>query len=79
MKRPSTKVEIGKSVNKLKNNKSTGIDDISAEMIKYSPKIVYQQIANIFNEMVKTDNIPDEVIECVLFHYLSQENHKDHL
>ena len=50
----------------MKNNKSTGIDDISAKMIKYSPKIAYQHIADIFNEMAKTDNIPDEVIEGVL-------------
>ena len=42
MKRPFTEVEIRRSVSRLKNNKSTGIDDISAEMIKYSPKIAYQ-------------------------------------
>ena len=35
-------------------------------MIKYSPKIVYQQIADNFNEMAKTGNIIDEVIEGVL-------------
>ena len=51
MKRPFTEVEIRKSVGRWKNNKTTGIDDISAEMIKYSPKIVYQQIEDIFNEM----------------------------
>ena len=66
MKRPFTEVEIRKSVSSLKNNKSAGIDEISAEMIKYSPKIVYQQIADIFNKMAKTVNIPDEVIEGVL-------------
>ena len=65
MKRPFTEVEIRKLVSRLKNNQSTGIDDISVEMIKYSPKIVYQQIADIFNEMAKTGNIPDEVIEGV--------------
>ena len=53
MKRPFTEVEIGKSVSRLKNNKSIGIDDISTEMIKYSLKIVYQQIADIVNEMAK--------------------------
>ena len=41
MKSLFTEVEIRKSVSKLKNNKSTEIDDISAEMIKYSPKIVH--------------------------------------
>ena len=66
MKRPFTEVETRKSMSRLKSNKSTGIDDISAEMIKYSPKIVYLQIADIFNEMAQPGNIPDEVIEGVL-------------
>ena len=79
MKRPFTEVEIRKSVGRLKNNKSTEIDDISAEMIKYSPKIVYQQIADIFNEMEKTGNIPDEVREGVLVLLSKPGNHKDHL
>ena len=35
-------------------------------MIKYIPKIVYQQITDIFNEMAKTGKIPDEIIEGVL-------------
>ena len=42
MKRPFTEVEIRKSVSRMKNNKGTWIDDISAEMIKYNPKILYQ-------------------------------------
>ena len=41
MKRPLTEVEIRKSVSWLKNNKSPGLDDISADMIKYSPNIVH--------------------------------------
>ena len=53
-------------MSRLKNNKSTGIDDISTEIIKYSPEIVYQQIADIFSEMAKIGNIPDEVMEGVL-------------
>ena len=43
------------------------MDDVSAEMSKYSPKIVYQLIADIFNEMAKTAYIPNKVIEGVLF------------
>ena len=66
MKRPFTQVEIRNSVSRWKNNKSTGIGDISAEMIKYRPKIVYQEMADIFNKMANTGNIPDEVIEGVL-------------
>ena len=66
MKRPFMEVEIRKSVSRLKNSNSTGIDDISAEVMKYSPKIVYQRVTYIFNEMTKTGNIPDEVLEGVL-------------
>ena len=66
IKRPFTEVEIRKSESRLKNSKSTELDDISAEMIKYSPRVVYQQITDIFNELAKTGNIPDEVIEGVL-------------
>ena len=66
MKRPFTEGKMRKSLSRLKNNKSQGIDDISAEMIRYNPKIVPQQIADIFNEIVKTGNIPDEFIEGVL-------------
>ena len=67
MKRLFIEVEIRKSVSRLKNNKSTGIHDISAEMIKYSLKIVYQQIADIFNEIAKTGSMSDEIIEGVPF------------
>ena len=66
MERPFTEENIRKSVSRLKNNKSPGIDDISAEMISYSHKIVYQQIPDIFNEIAKTSNILDEVIEGML-------------
>ena len=50
----------------MKNNKSTGIDDVSAEMIKYGPKIVYQWIVDTFNEMAKTGNYSDEDRKGVL-------------
>ena len=78
MKRPFTEVEIRKSVSRLKNNKSTGID-VSEEMIKYSLKFVYQQIADIFNEMAKTGNNPDEVKDGVLVPLPKPGNYKDHL
>ena len=66
MKRPFTEEEIRKSVSRLKNNKISGIDDINVDMIKYNPTFVYQHITDIFNEIAKTGNIPDEVIEGVL-------------
>ena len=47
LKEPITTQEIRNAIKKLKNNKSPGCDDVQAELIKYSPEIVQQHIANI--------------------------------
>ncbi len=51
---------------KLKNSKSPGIDGICAEMIKHSPEVVHSRIAQIFNDMAKTGEVPEEVIMGIL-------------
>ncbi len=63
---PFNSLEIKNAVKKLKNNKSPGIDEICAEMIKYSPEIVYKQIAEVYNQMAKTGDVPEEIIEGIL-------------
>ena len=40
MRTPSPTEEISKAVRKLKNNKSSGIDEIGAELIKHSQEII---------------------------------------
>ena len=50
----------------MKNNKSASIDNIKAEMIKYSHKIIHQNIAEIYNEMAKTGEFPEEIIQGIL-------------
>ena len=42
MTTPFDKEEIEKVACKLKSNKSTGIDEIKAEQIKYSPENVFE-------------------------------------
>ena len=61
MNRPFTEVEIRKSVIRLKNNKSTAMDDISAEMIKYSPKMYTNRLQTYLMKLAKTGNIPDDI------------------
>ena len=53
--------EVKSAVNKLKNNKSPGCDQINAELIKNSPEIVFEHIAQILNEIAETGNKPLEL------------------
>ena len=39
--------EIGEEIAKMKPSKSPGCDEISIELIKYSPKTIHEQIAEI--------------------------------
>jgi len=55
---PFTVIEINKAVNKIKN-KNPGYDEI-LELIKHSPLVIFQTIANIYNNMAETNDIPKE-------------------
>ena len=49
MKIPFTSEEVRRAIIKLKNNKSSGPDDISAELFKNSPDELFYKIADLFN------------------------------
>ena len=66
MRIPFTEEEIKQAAKSLKNNKSTGIDELPAELIKYAPDITYKTIADIFNEMAKTGANPKEIVIGIL-------------
>ena len=53
--------EIQEAINKLKNNKSPGVDMIRAEHFKHGPDEVSEIIADIFNETAKTGKSPMEI------------------
>ena len=57
MKIPFTGEEVRKAVKSLKNNKSPGVDNLKAEMLKYGPSILGEGIAEIYNDMAKLVNI----------------------
>ena len=62
MQIPFTTEEIKKAIMSLKNNKSTGIDNVKAELLKIGPEIFCEEIAQIFNETASTGIFPKELI-----------------
>ena len=61
-----TSSEIRKAVRTLKNNKSSGMDQINVELIKYSPEVVYEKVADIYNNIAATGNHPNEITHGIL-------------
>ena len=55
-----TTIEINKLINKLKNNKSSGIDNITNEFLKHSPENYKKLLVKLFNVILKTGIIPSE-------------------
>ena len=58
---PFTADEISKCANKLRNNKSTGPDNLPAELIKAAPPIIHEEIAVILNLAAETGDYPKEI------------------
>ena len=58
---PFTGDEIYEAAKSMKNGKSSGIDDIHAEHIKYAQPSVHENIAHILNTTAKYGNPPDEL------------------
>ena len=66
MKQPFTKEEITKVSKRLKSGKSAGIDQLNAELIKYAPEDIHNEIADIYNNMAETGDSPDELTQGLL-------------
>ena len=60
-----TPIEIHKLINKLKNNKSCGIDNVINEFIKHSPDSYKSLLTDLFNVVLKTGIIPSDW--CISF------------
>ena len=61
MSEPFTWKEIYEASQKLNNNKSPDNNGLQAEHIKYAPKCVHQDIANLLNEVAETGTYPIEL------------------
>ena len=58
---PFTGDEIYNAAKSMKKGKSSGIDDIHAEHIIYTPPSVHENIAHTLNSTAKDGNPPDEL------------------
>ena len=51
---------------KLKNNKAAGRDEVSAELVKYGCRELYEQIASLLNATSETGDYPEEIRTGIL-------------
>ena len=65
MKEPFTKEEVQKAIKSLKNNRSAGSDNIKAELLKYGPDEINQEIATILNDTAKSGQYPKELTQGI--------------
>ena len=63
---PFTTEEITGAINKLKNNKSPGIDEIRSKQLKYGPTSEATEIAHILNIATAEGDTPIELSLGVL-------------
>jgi hypothetical protein len=66
MKVPFTEEEVDKAIKSLKNEKSAGTDEITAEQLKYGSNRISKGIAMILNNISKSGNFPKEIKAGIL-------------
>ena len=62
---PSLRSEINKAINELKNNKSTGIDEVAAELVKNSGDNVVEFSLVLCNKIWKERIRPEDWITSI--------------
>ena len=66
MRKPFTRDEISQAIMKLRNNRSSGLDNVTAELLKYGPEILSNEIALIYNCLAETGDCPLEITQGLL-------------
>ena len=54
-----TKEEMKRAIKRMKRHKAKGMDGITSDIIKLAGTIVLTYLTNIFNNILKTKQIPD--------------------
>ena len=62
MNQPFTTEEIKSAIRSLRNNRSTGDDQIKAEMLRSAPDILHELLADIYSNISETGEHPPELI-----------------
>ena len=63
---PLTREEILDAVKRLKNNKAAGIDNISAELIKYGGQPLHDKISDLLMDIWQEETMPGEWDEGIM-------------
>ena len=58
MNQPFTAEEIKSAIRSLRNNRSAGDDQVKAEMLKSTPDILHELLADIYNNISETGEHP---------------------
>ena len=58
--------ETIKALRKLKNNKATGLDEITAELLKHGKKRVAQELIHLFNLLWHAEDVPEECRQGII-------------
>ena len=66
MRNPFTDTEISSAIKKLRNNRSSGPDNVVAELLKFGPAILHTEIALIFNCLAEIGDCPREIVQGIL-------------
>ncbi|CAC5385792.1 unnamed protein product [Mytilus coruscus] len=74
---PPTKEEISKAINKLKNNKSPGIDNIESEMLKTDTKLATEQLHKLFTKVWIEEILPNDWCEGLIVKLQKKGNKMD--
>ena len=54
-----TEEEVERAINRMKRHKAQGVDGITSDIIKLGGPLVLTYLTNIFNNILKTKQIPD--------------------
>ena len=63
---PLSREEILEAIKRLKNNKAAGIDNISAELIKYGGQHLHDKIISLIMDIWQEETMPEEWDEGIL-------------
>ena len=68
--RPFSETTLKEALNKLKDNKSCGVDNIPSEVLKYSGESVRAYLLGFYNKIWEHGIVPQQLntIKCVLIH-----------